>query len=77
MSYWRVAVFEAGVNFFQMGGYAFYVWPAYVITFLVIAANIVGARVFHNKLVNRLKRERMLNNSELRVDVEPPQGDRP
>jgi len=59
-----------------MGGYAFYVWPAYVITFFVIAANVVGAKVFHNNLINRLKRERMLNEGESSANIESQQGQR-
>jgi heme exporter protein D len=30
--------------FFAMGGYAAYVWPAYAVTFAVVALNIVWAR---------------------------------
>jgi heme exporter protein CcmD len=30
--------------FFDMGGYAAYVWPAYVVTFAVVVLNIVWAR---------------------------------
>ena len=30
--------------FFDMGGYAAYLWPAYLVTFAVIALNIVWAR---------------------------------
>ena len=31
-------------EFFNMGGYAAYVWPAYGLTFAVIAWNIIWAR---------------------------------
>lgn len=31
-------------DFLEMGGYAAYVWPAYAITFAVIALNVVWAR---------------------------------
>jgi heme exporter protein CcmD len=31
-------------RFIDMGGYALYVWPAYAITFAVVALNIVWAR---------------------------------
>jgi heme exporter protein CcmD len=31
-------------EFFDMGGYAAFVWPAYLITFAVIALNIFWAR---------------------------------
>ena len=30
--------------FFDMGGYAAFVWPAYAVTLAVIVLNIVGAR---------------------------------
>jgi heme exporter protein D len=30
-------------TFFDMGGYAAYVWPAYAVTFTVIVLNIVWA----------------------------------
>ena len=31
-------------EFFDMGGYAAFVWPAYAITFVVIALNVFWAR---------------------------------
>ncbi len=31
-------------QFFEMGGYAAFVWPAYAVTFAAIALNIVWAR---------------------------------
>jgi heme exporter protein CcmD len=31
-------------QFLDMGGYALYVWPAYAVTFAVVALNIVWAR---------------------------------
>lgn len=30
--------------FLDMGGYAAYLWPAYAVTFAVVALNVVGAR---------------------------------
>jgi heme exporter protein CcmD len=32
------------IEFFQMDGYAAYVWPSYAVTLLVIVLNIVWAR---------------------------------
>jgi heme exporter protein D len=32
------------IKFFQMGGYAVYLWPCYALTLLVLVANIVAAR---------------------------------
>jgi heme exporter protein D len=31
-------------EFFAMGGYAAFLWPAYLVTFLAIVVNIVSAR---------------------------------
>ena len=31
-------------EFFDMGGYAAYVWPSYVLTIVVVVLNIVWAR---------------------------------
>ena len=31
-------------DFLDMGGYAAYVWPSYVLTFIVVVLNIVWAR---------------------------------
>ena len=32
------------MEFFEMGGYAKYVWPSYAITFGVVVLNIIWAR---------------------------------
>jgi len=32
-------------SFLHMGGYAMYVWPAYAITFVLLIANIIAARL--------------------------------
>lgn len=31
-------------GFFHMGGYAMYLWPAYALTFAVLAWNVLAAR---------------------------------
>jgi heme exporter protein CcmD len=31
-------------DFLAMGGYAQYVWPSYILTFIAIAANVLSAR---------------------------------
>ena len=36
------------MNYWEMGGYAAYVWPAYGITFVILALNILAAFV-HSK----------------------------
>ncbi|HEY1890071.1 MAG TPA: heme exporter protein CcmD [Steroidobacteraceae bacterium] len=39
--------------FFNMGGYAAYVWPSYAVTFAVVALNIIWAR----RLLERSRKE--------------------
>ncbi len=41
------------MTFLDMGGYAAYVWPAYAVTFAVIALNIVWAL----RLLKRSRKE--------------------
>ena len=43
-------------EFFHMGGYAFFVWTSYAITFVVIIANIVLPIVQRKKVIARIKR---------------------
>ena len=43
-------------EFFAMGGYAFYVWTSYGLTFLVIVLNIVMPVLHRRKVINRVKR---------------------
>jgi heme exporter protein D len=31
-------------DFFDMGGYAGYLWPSYILTFIVVVLNVVWAR---------------------------------
>lgn len=39
-----------------MGGYGFYVWSAYLITFLVLAANLMSSWRKKTKLMRQLER---------------------
>jgi len=43
-------------EFFHMGGYAFYVWTSYALTFIVIVANIVTPILQRRKVIARIKR---------------------
>ena len=43
-------------EFFAMGGYAFYVWMSYGLTFLVIVLNIVMPILHRRKVISRVKR---------------------
>ena len=44
------------VEFFHMGGYAFYVWMSYGIALLVLAANLVLPVRQHKHLLRRIAR---------------------
>ncbi|MFM7395527.1 MAG: heme exporter protein CcmD [Gammaproteobacteria bacterium] len=43
-------------EFFAMGGYAIFLWPAYFATFLAIGANIVLARRAHEEAKREARR---------------------
>ena len=45
-------------EFFQMGGYAAFVWPSYALTMLVLWLNWYLPRKQHEKLVRQLERRR-------------------
>ncbi len=44
-------------EFFQMGGYAFYVWSAYGVTAIVLAANVIIPLARARELRARLARQ--------------------
>ena len=48
---------EALGEFFYMGGYAFYVWSAYGVTFIVLVANVVVPMLRARELRARLARQ--------------------
>jgi len=43
-------------EFFHMGGYAFFVWTSYALTFIVVVANIVSPIFQRRKIIARIKR---------------------
>jgi len=43
-------------NFFAMGGYAVFVWPAYAITLLVLVTTIVLSLQAHARAKNTVRR---------------------
>ena len=43
-------------EFFDMGGYAFFVWSSYGLTFFVIVLNIVMPIMHRKKVISRVKR---------------------
>lgn len=43
-------------EFFHMGGYAFFVWTSYGITFAVLLALVVSSLTQRSKVIARIKR---------------------
>ena len=43
-------------EFFDMGGYAFFVWTSYGLTLIVIVANIISPIMQRKKVIARIKR---------------------
>jgi heme exporter protein D len=43
-------------EFFNMGGYAFFVWTSYALTFFIVVANIVSPLMQRKKIIARIKR---------------------
>jgi len=43
-------------EFFNMGGYAFFVWTSYALTLIVVLANIVLPILQRKKVIARIKR---------------------
>jgi heme exporter protein CcmD len=36
-------------EFFDMGGYAWFVWPSYLVTFVIVLLNVYWARRIHRR----------------------------
>ena len=53
-------------EFFHMGGYAFYVWTSYALTFVVVVANIVSPIIQRKKVIARIKRTLKREQIELK-----------
>lgn len=43
-------------EFFNMGGYAFFVWSSYGLTLIVVVANIISPILQRKKVIARIKR---------------------
>jgi len=50
------------VDFFHMGGYAFYVWWSYAIVAVVLVLNLVAPALRHRRVCRTLARERHLTD---------------
>ncbi len=56
---------ESIAQFFSMGGYALYVWPAFFITFLVLIGNVwFGAREHRIALRDAKRRAVQVKSSQ-------------
>ena len=58
-------------EFFNMGGYAFFVWTSYALTLIVVLANIISPMLQRKKIIARIKRavkrEALINNTPDKV----------
>ena len=43
-------------EFFNMGGYAFFVWTSYALTLVVVIANIISPIMQRKKVITLIKR---------------------
>ena len=43
-------------EFFDMGGYAFFVWTSYALFVVIIAANVIAPILQRRKIIARIKR---------------------
>jgi heme exporter protein D len=48
---------DSVVDFFRMGGYAYYVWWSYAIVFAVLALNLVAPTIRHRRVRRALARQ--------------------
>ncbi len=52
------------IEFFHMGGYAFFVWSSFALTFAVLAMNIWMAARRRKQAIRNLKRRLLLEDDE-------------
>ncbi len=45
------------MSFFAMGGYATYVWPAFLIVTLVLGIQVAHAVYIHKKTINQISKQ--------------------
>lgn len=51
-------------EFLAMGGYAFYVWSSFGLTFIVMMAIVIGTRLQRRRVVAIVKRKSLIADSE-------------
>jgi len=54
-------------EFFNMGGYAFYVWGSYGVFALAIAAEIVAVRLRKRRVLAELLESRLAEKNEIKT----------
>ncbi len=52
-------------EFFNMGGYAFFVWSSYAVALMVVLGNIIAPILQRKKVIKRIKRTIKRENIEL------------
>jgi heme exporter protein D len=52
-------------EFFNMGGYAFFVWTSYALALIIVVGNIVSPIMQRKKAIKRIKRAMKRENIEL------------
>lgn len=52
-------------DFLAMGGYALYVWSSFGLTFIVMAAIILGTRMQRRRIVATVRRKSAIADTEL------------
>lgn len=57
-------------EFFNMGGYAFYVWTSYALTLVVIVANIISPIMQRKKVIKQIKRTLKREQLELNTKTQ-------
>lgn len=66
LNYWSPDVPDLQ-TFFNMGGYAAYIWSAYGITFVVLFVNIISTRIAHKRQCQELRRELARKDRKLKT----------
>ncbi len=57
-------------EFFNMGGYAFYVWTSYALTLVVVVANIISPIMQRKKVIKQIKRTLKREQLELNTKTQ-------
>ena len=53
-------------EFFNMGGYAFFVWTSYALAVVIVLVNIISPVMQRKKVIRHIKRTMRRENTELK-----------